>query len=112
MLRFSTLLAFVLELVASVTTVATTDAGCVAPQQLQAKLRIRPDSSAYVEIGTWFGDRTRFRCAADAYRSALKLDPNSARVSYLLGLSLYSVGDMEGAVKALRQSIQIDPFFL
>ncbi len=82
---------------------------CTGPQALEAKLRTQPDAESYVQLGTWFGDRNQYGCAVEAYRAALKLEPGSARLSYLLGLGLYYAGSPEGAVPALQQSIQLMP---
>jgi Flp pilus assembly protein TadD len=87
-------------------------AACVAPQSLQAKLKSHPDANTYAELGTWFGDRRQYDCASEAYRSALKLEPGSSRFYYLLGLSLYSSGNLEEAVSALQQSIDVAPEIL
>src|SRR5258708_6938162 len=59
-------------------------APCTGPQDLQAKLRIQPDAETYVQLGGWFGDRNQFACAVEAYRAALKLEPGSPELSYLL----------------------------
>lgn len=82
---------------------------CAPPEALQAKLRVKSNADTYAEIGTWFGDRRQFSCAAEAYRKALSLVPGSARLSYLLGLSLYSAGNLQDAVPALQQSVDIAP---
>ncbi len=82
---------------------------CTPPQTLQTKLRANANVATYTELGTWFGDHKQFGCASEAYREALKLEPNSARLPYLLGLSLYSEGRLDEAVAALQQSIEIAP---
>jgi len=82
---------------------------CTPPADLRAKLLGKPTAETYTEIGTWFGNRRQYHCAVDAYRSALGLSPGSAKLSYLLGLSLYSEGKLEEAVPALQESIAIAP---
>jgi tetratricopeptide (TPR) repeat protein len=89
-------------------TVSFANAACVAPQLLRGKLT-HPNASAYSELGTWFGGQKQYACASEAYRKALTLDPGSSRLSYLLGLSLYSAGNLQEAVLALQESIQIAP---
>lgn len=84
-------------------------APCTGPQDLQAKLSAHPDTESYVQLGTWFGDRNQFPCAVEAYRAALQLEPNSAELSYLLGLGLYYSGNPQEAVTALQRSIQLLP---
>jgi tetratricopeptide (TPR) repeat protein len=82
---------------------------CVPPATLQAKLRARPDAETYSELGTWYGDRQQHGCAADAFRSALKLQSGSAKLSFLLGLSLYSAGKPDEAIAPLQQSVETAP---
>jgi tetratricopeptide (TPR) repeat protein len=57
----------------------------------------------------WFGDHQQYVCAVDAFRSALKFEPGSAHLHYLVGLSLYSGGHPDQAVSALQQSVQLVP---
>lgn len=60
-------------------------------------------------LGGWFADHRIFSCAADAYRSALKLSPQSPQWSYQLGLNLFSAGRNIDAIEALRKSIELKP---
>lgn len=83
-------------------------ASCDGPQQLKVKVHAHPDAPAYTQLGMWFGDRHQYDCAAEAFRAALKFDPSSASLYYLVGLSLYSSGHAEEAVSALQQSIQLN----
>ena len=48
-------------------------------------------------------------CAVEAYRSGLKLAPDSARLDYLLGRSLYAAGRLQEAVAPLQQAVRLDP---
>jgi tetratricopeptide (TPR) repeat protein len=82
---------------------------CVAPAELQAKADAHPDGDAYAALGNWFGENQKPECAVKAFQAGLKLEPGSARLSYLLGLSYYSAGKMEDAIAPLRQSIEADP---
>ena len=84
-------------------------APCAATPALQAKIQAHPDASAYTELGMWFGDHQQYNCALDAFRAGLKLEPGSARLYYLIGLTLYSTGQPAEAVAALQQSIQLIP---
>jgi tetratricopeptide (TPR) repeat protein len=84
-------------------------AACAGPPALEAKIHAQPDSDTYVELGTWFGDRHQYPCAVEAYQAALKLEPGSAKLAYLLGLGLYYAGRPDEAVTALQQSIQLMP---
>jgi tetratricopeptide (TPR) repeat protein len=49
------------------------------------------------------------REAAEAYRKAVQLDPNSAQWQYNLSLALLKLGDREGQKKALQRALEIDP---
>ena len=84
-------------------------APCEGPQALQAKVHAHPGSPAYTELGMWFGDHQQYACAIDAFRSALKFEPDSARLNYLIGLSLYSSGHPDEAVPALQESLRVVP---
>jgi len=86
---------------------AGASASCAGPQTLEAKVQAHPDAPAYSELGIWFGDHHQYGCAVEAFRAALKFEPASAPLYYLVGLSLYSSGHAEEAVSALRQSIQL-----
>lgn len=82
---------------------------CVPPAALQKELRTAVTADTYSRIGAWFGEHHRFACAADAYQSALKLKPGSSQLLYFLGLSLFSGGHSEEAVRYLQESIDIEP---
>lgn len=82
-------------------------AECTLPQSLQSRLRAHPGPEIFIQIGDWFEEKLQYGCAANAYRSALKLAPNSARIYDRLGSSLYNSGDLKGAVSALQQSTKL-----
>ena len=82
---------------------------CTGPEALEAKLRAHPDADAYKELGNWFGDRKQYPCALDAFQNALQLEPGSAELHYLVGLTLYASGHPEEALKPLGQSIYLMP---
>ena len=73
---------------------------------------MRPTADAYTNLGNWYADHRQFDCSVEAFQSAQKLEPNSAHVSYLLGLSLYMGGHLAEAVLPLQQSVQTDPTVL
>ncbi len=82
---------------------------CTPPPQLQAKLRANPSAENYAALGQYFGDKDDHPCAAQAWASAFKLQPRSAKFAYLLGLNLYFAGQPEPALSALQESIQLNP---
>jgi tetratricopeptide (TPR) repeat protein len=60
-------------------------------------------------LGIWFGENRKSECAAQAFQAGLKLEPNSPRLPYLLGLSLYTAGKLEESVAPLRHSVEQHP---
>jgi tetratricopeptide (TPR) repeat protein len=84
-------------------------ASCVGPASLEARAHSRPDAEAYAALGVWFGENRKSECAARAFQAGLKLEPNSPRLSYLLGLSLYTAGKLEESVAPLRLSVEQHP---
>jgi tetratricopeptide (TPR) repeat protein len=87
---------------------ALANAACVASPELQGRVRSRPTTDTYTSLGNWFGVRKHFDCAASAFASAFRLQPTSAPVAYLWGLSLSSAGRDEQALAPLELSIQLD----
>jgi tetratricopeptide (TPR) repeat protein len=88
---------------------AFASAACVDPPALKSKLQAHPDADTYAELGNWYGEHHQYDCATEAFHSALKLEPGSAQLSYLVGLSLYTAGNAEESVAPLQQSIQLMP---
>jgi tetratricopeptide (TPR) repeat protein len=84
-------------------------AACTGPQALEAKLHVHPDASMYSDLGSWFGDRHQYSCAIESFQAALRLEPGSSRLLYLLGLTFYSAGSPEQAIAPLQQSIRLIP---
>ncbi len=84
-------------------------ASCVGPVPLEARVHSHLDADAYTALGIWFGDNHKSECAAQAFKAGLTLEPNSPRLSYLLGLSLYTAGKLSEAVAPLQHSVELDP---
>src|SRR5271166_2163875 len=84
-------------------------ASCVGPAPLEARVHSHPDADAYEALGIWFGENRKSECAVRAFQAGLKLEPNSPRLSYLLGLSLYTVGKLRESVAPLQHSVELDP---
>jgi tetratricopeptide (TPR) repeat protein len=87
---------------------ALASAACIASPELQARLKAKPTSETYASLGNWFADQKRFSCAATAFASASRLQPKSASLAYLRGLSLSSAGQDDRAVEPLLQAIRLD----
>jgi tetratricopeptide (TPR) repeat protein len=88
---------------------AASSSVCLPPQSLQVKLQTQPKAVTYAEAGMWYSEHGKYGCAAEAYRTALKLEPKSAQFWYLLGLNLLRKSDFNSAVKPLQQSIELKP---
>ena len=84
-------------------------ADCKAPAGLEARIQTQPDAAAYAELGGWFDQNHQAQCAIGAYRSAVKLAPDSSRLNELLGRSLYAAGHAGEAVGPLQKGVQLDP---
>ncbi len=84
-------------------------ASCVGPAPLEARVHSHPDAGAYEALGIWFGENRKSECAAQAFQAGLKLEPDSSRLPYLLGLSLYTAGKLEESVAPLQHSVELHP---
>jgi tetratricopeptide (TPR) repeat protein len=85
---------------------------CSAPPEVAVDTRLTPNADAYTNLGNWYADHHQFDCAIDAFRSARKLEPGSAHIRYLLGLSLYMAGRPAEAAEPLQESVNADPTVL
>lgn len=81
---------------------------CTGPPALKARVAAHPDAQGYSELGAWFGERNKFQCAVDTLRTGLRQDPDSMRLNYLLGLTLYSSGQVEESIGPLKHSSALD----
>jgi len=84
-------------------------APCVGPAPLEARVHSHPDADAYAALGIWFGENRKSECAVQAFQAGLKLEPNSPRLPYLLGLSLYTAGKLEESLAPLQRSVELHP---
>src|ERR1035441_2892382 len=84
-------------------------ASCVGPAPLEARVHSHPDAGAYEALGIWFGENRKSECAAQDFQAGLKLEPNSPRLPYLLGLSLYTAGKLQESVAPLQRSVELHP---
>ena len=82
---------------------------CSGPHPLETRIHLYPNAEAYAALGSWFSENRQPDCAMDAFSAGLKLEPGSARLSYLLGRSLVTAGQKQEAIALLQQSIQLDP---
>jgi Flp pilus assembly protein TadD len=84
-------------------------AQCNLSPELQMKLKMSPTAETYAGIGQRFADLKMFDCAAESFASASKLQPQSAPLAYLWGLSLYTAGKDEAALLPLHTSARLNP---
>lgn len=82
---------------------------CSGPSALRTRIAAHPDAQSYAELGVWFGERREFPCAVDTLNAGLRLDANSMRLNYLLGLTLFSSGQAEESLRPLEHSVELDP---
>lgn len=110
MSRHSILVKAGLAVAISFAAISYSQAACAGPPALQARITAHPgDAQAYADLGNWFGGHNQYACAVEAFQKALKLEPGSAKFSYLLGLSLFSADRVEESIVPLQQSIQLMP---
>jgi len=83
-------------------------AACIAPLSVKNRVKAKSPAQQNREIGEWFADRKQFRCAADSFAAAARLDPASPSLIYLWGLSLYSSGEAAAAIGPLHRSSELD----
>lgn len=81
---------------------------CTGPADLQSAVERNPTADAWAALGNWFGNQGQFDCAAEALQSAVGLDPQSARLNYMLGLAWYEEKDFAAAKGPLQRSVEAD----
>ena len=74
---------------------------CQFPEQSTAQ--------GYLDVGTSYAQREEHACAIRAYRSALKLAPDSWEAKQGLGIALLGSGEPEHAVEELQLVVHLRP---
>ncbi len=69
---------------------------------MEARIHDHPDESAYVELGAWFGRHHQAACAMQAWRAALKIDPESKAALDGQARNLIAAGDYSSVVSSLQ----------
>lgn len=82
---------------------------CRPPESMRSSLQGHPTAETFADLGIWFGEQKQYACAADAFAASLRIQPNSANVTFMFGVSLFLSGHAEDAVTALQVSEEIDP---
>jgi tetratricopeptide (TPR) repeat protein len=83
-------------------------ATCAGPAPLEARVHSHHGAEAYSALGIWFGDHHQSGCAVRAFQAGLKLEPNSPHLSYLLGLSFYTAGNLHESIAPLQHSVELN----
>jgi Flp pilus assembly protein TadD len=78
----------------------------MAPNDGQTKTLL---AGAYFGQGIAFADAERFTDAAQSFREALKIDPDSTRLRHNLAAALIDSGDLTGGLAEARQAVAGDP---
>lgn len=77
---------------------------------LEAARRIDPgDLFVQYRLGFIYADEGRLREAAEAFSGAIEANPSFASAHLALGSVLLHLGDREGAKRALRRALSLDP---
>ena len=71
-----------------------------------------PLAKVYDVVGTWFAERGDLKCAAAAFKQALRLEPRLAEAHFDLGLVRQSQQQPEEAISEFRVALQYDPALL
>ena len=84
-------------------------AACNGPADLMARLKAHPDTDDAVLLGNWYATHKQFDCAVATFRLALKGDPKSAQLHYLVGLAYVESNRSADALPELEKAAQFDP---
>lgn len=87
---------------------AAAHAVCNGPQALVAQLKSHPTTDAAVELGGWYASHKQADCAVATFRAALKGDPKSAQLHYLIGLAFVDDNRNAEALPELQRAVQQD----
>jgi tetratricopeptide (TPR) repeat protein len=93
----------------ALTAMAQVAPSCKGPAGLEQTLASRPSPGAYEALGAWYATQRQFSCAASAFESAIRLDPNSWQSHYDLGIALLSSGKFNRAADELRTASGLKP---
>ena len=77
-------------------------ADCTAPAAIEARLHAHAGAEDYGNLGAWFAQERQYSCAAEAFRSALKIKPDSRSALDGLAKSLNANGDYTSVISLLR----------
>jgi tetratricopeptide (TPR) repeat protein len=84
-------------------------AACNGPEALMAKLQAQPTTDNAVLLGSWYASHKQFECASATFRAALKSDPKSAQLHYLVGLALLGQEQTAPATSEAEEAARLEP---
>ena len=88
---------------------ASARAECNGPADLVAKLKAHPTTNNAVVLGSWYAGHKQFDCAVATFRTALKADPKSAQLHYLIGLAYADSNRNTDALPEVQRATNLDP---
>ena len=88
---------------------AQKDSRCEGPPELAKAIAEHPTAAAYDALGAHFAGQSRFSCAITAFRSAIRLDPDSWQGHYNLGVALLTSDNAKQAAGELSTASRLKP---
>ena len=82
---------------------------CKGPTELEHAIATHPTAGAYDALGAYFGEQKQLSCAIPAFRSALRLAPQSWEAHYDLAIALLQHGDAAQAARELHAASNLKP---
>ena len=82
---------------------------CQGPAALETTIAEHPSAAAYDALGAHFASQSRFSCAISAFKSAIRLEPDSWQGHYNLGIALLTSGDTKQAADELKTAAKLNP---
>ncbi len=80
---------------------------CTGAESLAADAHAHPSAASYTDLGRWYAGHHESGCAVQAFRAALKLDPESPSALDGLSRALMASGDY-AAVVTLLSKVRLD----
>jgi tetratricopeptide (TPR) repeat protein len=96
-------LAILIMAVAAGPTLILADTAKVVKEKTEAAYR------EYIKGGNFLAGEAQYAAAAESYRQALSLKPDSAEAHSLLGSALAEAGNYQEAEEALRKAVALKP---
>ena len=66
-------------------------------------------AQAYFQIGFCYGELKSYTKAIEAYKQAIRINPDDADTHFFLGDAYYELGFYEDAIESFKQAIRINP---